>query len=97
MQGIVNINGIPGAQPAEPDKAGLLSAADKKKLDGIDEGANRTTVDSALTSNSTNPVQNKVVKRALDGKVSGEGLSISFVTEVPSTLEDGAIVMVYEE
>ena len=29
---------------------GLLSAADKKKLDGIATGANKTTVDSALSS-----------------------------------------------
>ena len=47
---------------------GLMSAADKKKLDGIDEGANKITVDSSLSSTSTNPVQNKVIKGALDGK-----------------------------
>ena len=46
--------------------AGLMSAADKKKLDGIATGANKTTVDSALSSTSTNPVQNKAVKAALD-------------------------------
>lgn len=40
---------------------GLLSAADKKKLDGIAEGANKITVDSALNATSTNPVQNKVI------------------------------------
>ena len=47
---------------------GLLSASDKKKLDGIASGANKTTVDTALSTTSTNPVQNKVVKTALDGK-----------------------------
>ena len=31
------------------------------------------TVDSALSSSSTNPVQNKVVKEALDGKMSSDG------------------------
>ena len=82
---------------ATQSKPGLLSVADKKKLDGIDEGANKTTVDSALDRSSTNPVQNKVVKAALDGKVSGKGLKISFATEVPSTLTDGEIVLVYEE
>ncbi len=91
------IKKIAGVEEATPSTSGILSAADKKKLDGIAEEANKTTVDSALKSNSTNPVQNKVVKKALDGKVSGEGLSISFATEVPSTLADGAIVMVYEE
>ena len=47
---------------------GLMSSSDKKKLDGIAEGANKITVDSALSSTSTNPVQNKVIKSALDGK-----------------------------
>ena len=52
--------------------AGLMSAADKKKLDGIAAGANKTTVDSALSSSSTNPVQNKVVNTALAGKADKE-------------------------
>ena len=47
---------------------GLMSAADKAKLDGIASGANKTTVDSALSATSTNPVQNKVIKAAIDGK-----------------------------
>ena len=47
---------------------GLMSASDKKKLEGIAEGANKITVDSSLSSTSTNPVQNKVIKGALDGK-----------------------------
>lgn len=46
---------------------GLLSAADKKKLDGIAEGANKITVDAALNKTSTNPVQNKVIKEEIDG------------------------------
>lgn len=51
-------------------KPGFLSAEDKTKLDGIAAEANKTTVDSALSSASTNPVQNKVIKTALDGKAS---------------------------
>ena len=47
---------------------GLMSAADKKKLEGIADGANKITVDSALSSTSTNPVQNKVINSALDNK-----------------------------
>lgn len=47
---------------------GLMSSTDKTKLDGIAEGANKTTVDANLSTASTNPVQNKVVKAALDGK-----------------------------
>lgn len=52
---------------------GLMSVADKNKLDGIASGANKTTVDSALSSTSTNPVQNKAVKAALDGKLDKAG------------------------
>lgn len=40
-----------------------------EKLNGIEAGANKTIVDSALSSSSTNPVQNKIVKSALDAKV----------------------------
>ena len=47
---------------------GLMSSADKKKLDGIATGANKTTVDTALSNTSTNPVQNKVINTALAGK-----------------------------
>ena len=47
---------------------GLFSKEDKKKLDGISTNANSTTVDSALSSTSVNPVQNKVINSALDGK-----------------------------
>lgn len=47
---------------------GLMSAADKKKLDGIATGATKITVDSTLSTTSTNPVQNKVVQAALNGK-----------------------------
>lgn len=39
------------------------------KLNGIAAGANKITVDSSLSSSSTNPVQNKVINSALDGKV----------------------------
>ena len=55
---------------ATTSKAGLMSAADKTKLDGIATGANKITVDSSLDSKSTNPVQNKAIVAALNGKVS---------------------------
>ena len=50
-----------------------MSAEDKTKLNGIATGANKTTVDSSLSASSTNPVQNKVIKSALDGKLSTSG------------------------
>lgn len=53
---------------ATASAAGLMSAADKSKLDGIASGANKITVDSALSATSTNPVQNKVINSALSGK-----------------------------
>ena len=48
---------------------GFMTTAMVTKLNGIAEGANKTTVDSALSSSSTNPVQNKVINTALAGKV----------------------------
>lgn len=45
-----------------------MTSADRTKLNGIASGVNKTTVDSSLSSSSTNPVQNKVVNSALAGK-----------------------------
>lgn len=47
---------------------GLMSKADKAKLDGIAAGATKVIVDSALSDTSANPLQNKVIASALDGK-----------------------------
>ena len=47
---------------------GLMSAADKAKLDGVEIGATKTLIDIELSSTSTNPVQNKVVTDALNNK-----------------------------
>lgn len=59
--------------------AGLMTAADKKKLDGIAAGATKIVVDSALSATSTNPVQNKAVKAALDSK-SASGHTHAMIT-----------------
>ena len=53
---------------ATKDTDGLMSAEDKSKLDGVATGANKTIVDTILSNTSTNPVQNKVVKQAIDKK-----------------------------
>lgn len=56
---------------------------EKNKLKGIATGATKTTVDTALSSTSTNPVQNKVVNTALSkkvDKVTGKGLSTNDYT-----------------
>nr|DAF87320.1 MAG TPA: Peptidase [Siphoviridae sp. ctnPP24] len=53
---------------ATTSAAGLMSAADKSKLNSIATGANKIVVDSSFVADSTNPVQSKVIKTALDGK-----------------------------
>jgi hypothetical protein len=64
---------------ASASAAGLMTAADKKKLDGIAAGATKVAVDSALSATSTNPVQNKAVKAALDSK-SASGHTHAMIT-----------------
>ena len=61
------------ATTATQSASGLMSAADKKKLDGIATGANKTIVDTSISSTSTNPVQNKVIKTELDKKLDKTG------------------------
>lgn len=46
-----------------------VTEEDKKKLEGIEEGANKTVVDSELSSGSTNPVQNKAVKAGIEHSI----------------------------
>lgn len=53
---------------ASKSAAGLMSAEDKAKLDGIAEGATKITVDSELSSGGTNPVMNGTITVALSGK-----------------------------
>jgi len=72
------------------------------KLSGIAEGANKTVVDTALSSSSTNPVQNKVVNTALAAKVptsrtvNGKALSANItlsaadVSAIPATQKGAA-------
>lgn len=66
---------------ATTSAAGLMSASDKSKLDAIAAGATKVTVDDALSSTSTNPVQNKILNSALAGKQStltaGTNITIS--------------------
>lgn len=67
---------------------GLMSKEDKSKLDDIATEANKTIVDSSLSSSSTNPVQNKVVNNALNKKAnSSHSHSISNITNLQSTLD----------
>ena len=67
------------------------TAVDKAKLNGIAEGATKTTVDDNLNSTSENPVQNKVINEALGKKVdsvAGKGLSTEdFTTTLKNKLD----------
>lgn len=49
--------------------------AEKSKLSNIEAEANKTTVDSALSSSSLNPVQNKIVNAALATKADNSAVS----------------------
>lgn len=62
------------------------TTAEKTKLSGIETGANKTTVDSALSSSSTNPVQNKVINTALSNKAD----SSSVPTKTSDLTNDGS-------
>lgn len=56
------------------------TTAEKSKLAGIAEGANKTVVDTTFSTNSTNPVENRVIKTAFD----------EFSTTVEQALDDKA-------
>lgn len=79
---------------------GLMSAADKTKLDGIEIEANKTIVDDALSANSENPVQNKIIISALDKKANTSDVNaalsgkanVSDVTEALASKADSSIV-----
>lgn len=75
-----------GTAVATASANGLMSKDDKTKLDGVEDGANKTTVDAALDAASENPVQNKAVKEALDGKLSTRGGEISASLRVGQTV-----------
>ena len=51
------------------------TTAEKNKLSGIEAQANKTVVDSALSSSSENPVQNKVINTAIAGKADASAVS----------------------
>ena len=86
------LDGKAGTAVATESANGLMSAADKTKLDGIEAGATKTTVDAALDATSKNPVQNKAVKAALDSKLSTLGGEISGNLDVGLTVGAGGSV-----
>lgn len=76
------VSALPFADANKVDKVsgkGLstndYTTTEKTKLAGIAEGANKTVVDSELSSTSTNPVQNKAVYAKLDTLIGGTPVS----------------------
>lgn len=86
------LDGKAGTAVATTSANGLMSATDKTKLESVEYGANKTTVDAALDSASENPVQNKAVKAALDSKLSTLGGEISGNLDVGLTVGAGGSV-----
>ena len=82
----VALDGKASTEVASQTANGLMSAKDKNKLDGVEDGATRVIVDDSMSGTSTNPVQNKAVKAALDGKLSTLGGEISGHLEVGQTV-----------
>jgi hypothetical protein len=75
---------------ATTSTAGFMTKDMVTKLNGIATGANKTTVDSTLSSSSTNPVQNKVINSALTtltSTVSANTSSISSHSTAISNLQ----------
>ena len=81
------LNEKAGKDVATQSANGLMNSADKTKLDGIEEGANKTVVDAALSDTSMNPVQNKVIDAALAGKANTSHTHTkSEITDFPTSL-----------
>ena len=79
------LDGKAGTAVATTSANGLMSKADKTKLDDIERGANKTTIDSAMSGSSVNPVQNKVIKQYIDDKAAAAGSNITVDAALSST------------
>ena len=65
---------------ASSSAAGLMTAEQYNKLAGIEAGANKIIVDSAMSSSSSNPVENRVAEARIAGVealLGGMSLSIN--------------------
>lgn len=74
---------IPSTE-ATTSAAGLMSATDKEKLDGVATGANKTVVDSSLSTSSTNPLQNNVITAALNNKMDASDI-VTTTISIPTS------------
>ena len=71
-----------GTAAATQSAAGLMSKADKTKLDGIAVGATKVAIDSTVSGSSNNPVANRVIKQYVDDKVAAAGGNITVDAEL---------------
>lgn len=86
LQSSINTLNTKVATAATQSAMGMMSATDKTKLDGIATGANKITVDSVLSSSSTNPVQNKAINTALAAKATTD--SVKTVSDALSAFKN---------
>ena len=78
-KGDITALGIPAQDTTYNDATqathGLLTAADKKKLDGVEDGANKTVVSTEITKEDANPVAGGAVWSALSNKANASSLA----------------------
>nr|DAH46790.1 MAG TPA: hypothetical protein [Caudoviricetes sp.] len=75
-------NNIVHIKPATNTDAGVMTNAQKIKLDGIAVGANKTVIDAVMSTTSTNAVQNKVIDNAIKThKIDGNNLTGKWETD----------------
>lgn len=93
---VINSGGVTNIRNVK-DPTANTDAANKKYVD--DEiKANKTVVDLSLSNTSTNPVQNKVVKAAIDAIPTGPTITYGTTDLVAGTSElaEGTFYFVYE-
>ena len=110
ISGKVNVNNVEGLDEKLDTKVDKVNGKglstndytteEKEKLAGIETGANKTIVDSALSSTSANPVQNKIINTKFDSiqadidskvdAVAGKGLSTNDLTATLKSNYDAA-------
>ena len=88
------VSSLPFADANKVDKVsgkGLstndYTTTEKNKLAGIADGANKTIVDSELSSTSTNPVQNKAIYTKLDTLIGGTPVSEQITTAIANKVD----------
>ena len=110
ISGKVNVNNVEGLDEKLDTKVDKVNGKglstndytteEKGKLAGIETGANKTIVDSALSSTSANPVQNKIINTKFDSiqadidskvdAIDGKGLSTNDLTATLKSNYDAA-------